>query len=136
MNKHINLFLLLIGSCFGDTFVGEEIEIKYRGGNGAYSPDRLWYANLWDGINKETGELYFRFQIFSAEGTNWAHPNPTFDPEGKTPRIDILIPFENINVRGMKLIWSEDSKLFTADQGWAGIFTYNLSTNNFSKTKK
>jgi len=136
MKKIFSIFLVLIGSCFGDSFTGDKMKIEYRGFNGAYSPDGRWYAQLCDGENKETKAMYFHFQLYKLTEHSRVDPKQSFNSKGKKPIVDILTPDPDVNVRGMNLFWSPESTTFTADHGRHGIFTYNLKTHNYSKTQK
>lgn len=143
--KRFILLLITLSSIFisSEARDEKEIEIRYRGGNGAYSDDLQWYIQIWDSWPNGNGNSYLEICIYELSDEEREKQDKrkkndlpmTFSNEEHTPVARIQSSMRGANARGMKISWLAESKTFKAKQGDKISFTYNTKTHEYELTK-
>jgi len=137
--QHVLIAAVLLA---GVVSLGQEIELKARGGAYGVSPDMRWKARITGGIGKSTGRRYARVELWDLK----KYPELSlgiYVLKGKTPEFQLVYP-EDFHARDShcKVSWATNSMAFTIDYAATVTtsstatrvlrqFTYSIGTGAF-----
>ncbi len=126
-----SLFLAAVFMFFADFTT--DIRVDQAGGAYAFSPDRRWMAEIWDGVCEENGKNYAVVQLWDVE----KYPslkNGISLPAGKKPEIKLVFP-QDFHARDSKcdVSWVSPQvfKIVFESDGRMKKFEYDTSTDDF-----